>query len=439
VSVWTLSAHLLQDAAIAVAREKGYRSATEDYVPGSVVRGALATAWIRENGLPASATADVRKQFVDLFESDVSFGPLFLNSTPFLPLSAQVCKYQPDPDCRFIVFDAAAPENSTNPTSPPSLCPTCNGNLVAAKGQATTSTKTARTRTKLTADERAEESNLFRRDAIQRGTTVHGRMFDPNNQLYDWLVGSPSRTNVIFGSGGSVMGRVKLSVAPPTPQPGPGRNGTFMVIRLESPGIFIDALTIPTIDLPLDEIANIVGAEQTGLKVQRAWVRPTTVSGWHAASGLPKSAEWACAIGSTWRLSSPPLNDAQLNRLENTALGWRKSEGFGRIAVNPGPWPAAPPPAENKGPSEALQPPTRPFAPLRELDAREQRYLIGIVQERLVKLEGAQTMRPLQPNTREREYTTSQQAEVAALRESNDPKELRAALRMLRSLEQAPS
>jgi CRISPR-associated protein Csx10 len=73
--------------------------------------------------------------------------------------------------------------------------------------------------------------------------------------------------------------------------------------------------------------------------VDRAWTRPVTVTGWHAASGLPKPEELCAVTGSTYRLSGPPERLRRLaDRLQRDGIGLRRTEGFGDIDVVTGPW-----------------------------------------------------------------------------------------------------
>ena len=63
--------------AVSAAERREAASLTEafPYIPGWVVRGGLAAAWIREFGEPKRGT-ELRARFVDLFEGAVRFGAL---------------------------------------------------------------------------------------------------------------------------------------------------------------------------------------------------------------------------------------------------------------------------------------------------------------------------------------------------------------------------
>ena len=63
------------------------------------------------------------------------------------------------------------------------------------------------------------------------------------------------------------------------------------------------------------------------------------MSGWHAASALPKPEELCAAPGSTYRLSGPAGVLQELaQRLPAEGVGLRRTEGFGALEVATGPW-----------------------------------------------------------------------------------------------------
>ena len=76
---------------------------TRLHVPGSVLRGALAAAWIAENGLPTKVPAAQRREFIALFEGDVSYGPLFAEGSHIVPMSVLRCKYR---HCTSVIDEA---------------------------------------------------------------------------------------------------------------------------------------------------------------------------------------------------------------------------------------------------------------------------------------------------------------------------------------------
>ena len=148
-----------QGLAIGGPAEVGFDKGTLPYVPGSTVRGALATAWIKQNGMPDSSNP-LREEFVGLFERDICYGPLFQEGTAVTPLSAVWCKYPTTPDCRIWGIDAAADGDVTE-------CPHCGRGIDTGKGEVTGVRVRRIMRTRLDAQGRAVDANL------SRGTNWH--------------------------------------------------------------------------------------------------------------------------------------------------------------------------------------------------------------------------------------------------------------------------
>ena len=85
-----------QRLALGVASEVSYFTGTHSFVPGSVLRGALAAAWIAEHGPPAGGSA----AFGGLFDGPVRYGPMYVPGTVVVPVSARLCKYPKDGRCQ---------------------------------------------------------------------------------------------------------------------------------------------------------------------------------------------------------------------------------------------------------------------------------------------------------------------------------------------------
>ena len=118
----------LDPLTLGAAAEAGNLARTHRFVPGSVLRGALASRWIRDNGPPTSNGR--REAFVSIFERDVRFGPLYIEGTDVVPLSVQRCRYQPQEECAAPIAYDEAVEPATENT-----CPVCQGRLEREKGE----------------------------------------------------------------------------------------------------------------------------------------------------------------------------------------------------------------------------------------------------------------------------------------------------------------
>ncbi len=118
-----------QGLAVGGPGEVGFDKVTLPYVPGSTLRGALATAWILEHGIPDAANPR-REEFIALFERDIRYGPLLQDGTAVVPLSAVWCKYPATPACEQWSADAAVDGEATT-------CPHCGQGTDAGKGEVT--------------------------------------------------------------------------------------------------------------------------------------------------------------------------------------------------------------------------------------------------------------------------------------------------------------
>ena len=334
-----------QRLALGVGSEVSYFTDTHPFAPGSVLRGALAAAWIAENGPPTAASGAAA--FRELFDGPIRYGPMFVPGTVVVPVSARRCKYPRDAGCESQAVDEAFETGSR--------CPACQGPLEPGKGQVILPGDVSLeriTRTSIDpATAKAADGELYAHGALPAGTIltgyIHGR--DP------WLE-RPRRLRL--GGRRTVSGAADFQAVPlrpaeedqmPNEWPGlappagsarpaeslpasPGRDDAGLVIRLASPAVFVDAAGRPSLEP--DPVLDLDGA-----RVERRWARPATWSGWHAASRLPKPEEVCAIAGSTYRITGPAGALRGLaERLSGEGAGLRRPEGFGDIRIAWGPW-----------------------------------------------------------------------------------------------------
>ncbi|WP_317493492.1 type III-B CRISPR module-associated Cmr3 family protein [Haloechinothrix sp. LS1_15] len=303
-----------------------FRQDVHEYVPGTVLRGALAAAWIRDNGPPSPEDGE----FLSVFEGDGSFGPLHHRNGLSLPvpLSVKVHKYRPREDCTQLWWDEAMGEHD-------SVCPNCGGRLEHSKGQAMGQVELA-TRTRVALDEHgvARDGNLFSQNMLPAGMRLTGWLYGPAVRAV--TSGTDSPGTVLLGAGRSVRGRADLTIDArhsPEPVEVDNRDGVpVVVLRLSSPGIFVDAYGLPCESPSRDELSEVLGVEVQDVRERERWTRWTEAGGWHAASGLPKPTERAVAPGSTYlvRCAEAPDENA-LRTLRARGIGLRRREGFGAL------------------------------------------------------------------------------------------------------------
>ena len=297
-------------------------------IPGSVIRGALAAVWLSEQGL---GRADER--FISMFERCTTVRQAIPHQpyrARLQPMSELRCKY-PSPACDSAAVHDLAADFFQDPPTVRAACPGCGEDGEPGRGwtwrppPGAPVAVVSATRTELTDDETARQENLFTRRAVERATTFTGSVIvdkDCPTEFVDWLLAS--RT-VRVGGQRSIMGAMRWS-AEVGPEPVDGAVGGVAVLRLCSPAILVDDRGAATVD-PRPALRRAFGGAP---RLERIWSRTARVSGWHAASGLPKPDEWAAEAGSTYIVSGVPETGSAL---VGRGIGLRRREGYGQVAL----------------------------------------------------------------------------------------------------------
>jgi CRISPR-associated protein Csx10 len=323
---------------LGIRPDSGWISDGHPFVPGSVLRGALAAAWIAEQEPDLVPGND--PQFRSLFEGVVRFGPLFTDPRCLRPMSVFSCKYPSTPTCGTSTYDAAFAED------PPGEC-SCGAPLEQSKGQVDGAI-VERTQVQMEPrDDVAAVGGLFSRRAIPAGTELRGHIAG----THPWLTADPVRL-VRLGGRRSTAGLAEVSLSTARTQPDHDsldRERGLLVIRLLSPAIFVDGWGRPGWRPDTERLARTLGVP---VDIAAEWVRPVAVGGWHVVSNLPKSREFAVAAGSVYllRLGDEPDNH-RVQQLWQDGIGIRRTEGFGWISLDR--WQPAPPPAIQHADTEA--------------------------------------------------------------------------------------
>jgi CRISPR-associated protein Csx10 len=324
-----------QRVALGTGSEIGYFTGTHSFVPGSVLRGALAATWIAEHGPPVPGGGGGPAAFRELFDGDIRYGPLHAAGSVTVPVSAWLCKYPKDQICKGLAVDAAFEAGSR--------CPACRGPLEQGKGQVVLPAGTVLDRiTRTSIDSRtgkAKEGELYAHAALPAGTILTGyiRGRDP------WL---EQPRQLRLGGRRTVGGAADYEAEPAEQHlPADPLSDGRLVIRLASPAVFTDAAGRPRLDP--DPVLDLGDAAVT---IARAWTRPMAWPGWHAASRLPKPEELCAVPGSAYQLTGPPdALRALAARLRRDGAGLRRTEGFGDVDIVTTPWrPAAAEPAADQ-------------------------------------------------------------------------------------------
>lgn len=169
-----------------------------------------------------------------------------------------------------------------------------------------------------------------------------------------------------IGGRRTTHGLAQVSIRDSGPPPAAQRRPDGMlVVRLRSPGIFVDAHGRPATHPSADDLEDALGVPAT---VAKSWTRWEQAGGWHAASGLPKPQELAVCAGSTFLIHPErTVDDSALTRLGARGLGLRRHEGFGDLAPPPTLRPGR---IARQAQADELKKLTDKAAPLRRIQAR---------------------------------------------------------------------
>lgn len=333
---------LHQPAALGRRPSGGTLIDTFRHIPGSVLRGSLAAAWIRRHGLPEQVTPELRQEFVACFERGVRFGPLLAPGWGVLPLSMVRCKYRPEPDCHAAISDAPRVGDV------PARCPVCDGPMVPGGGEVEPLTVAARTagpatvtatRVRLTQAETAAPGMLFTRAALAHQDT-DGQARVLSGRIIGGGAALDGDHHIHLGGRRSTAGQATCHIRPDSDDTNPAADagtphlleGDRLVLTLNSPAVLVDAFGRPATIPDRTVIQGILGVPVP--PPERAFTRRELVGGWHAASRLPKPDEWAVSAGSVYEYWLPEDPGPQaLRRLADNGLGLRRAEGFGWITI----------------------------------------------------------------------------------------------------------
>lgn len=340
---------------------KAFHTATHRHIPGSVLRGALARAWIVRHGPPDAA-------FRRVFDGDLRYGPVLAQGYGIEPLSVRRCKYGADHCGPAYYWDAAFPPPGAADGGPlPSDWADAAGHWIQGRGDVVgpgARHMPARSVSSTAIDpgtHAAKTRQLFSRDTLDAGITFVGAVAG-NRQTLAMLTDQLEGVGRLeLGGRSSVMGSAEFCTTQPTEHPVPIRNGDTLILRLTSPTFLVDPAGRPSLSLE-GELRRRGFAGEISV-----WTRSVTdgTGGFHAASRLPKPVDVGLAAGTTARLRPTPDDSPIVAAILADGLGLRRCEGFGWVEVATDPWHPAPP-ADLPAAAAAVEPdPASPFAALR--------------------------------------------------------------------------
>jgi CRISPR-associated protein Csx10 len=352
----------LAPLAISLCRAVGFDLDTRLYIPGTVLRGALAQAYLEEGGRPDDPA------FQRVFVSEkVRFLDHRLNGAEHWPASVMCCADHGDSH-RLVDLLLLAGRNASLAAA---QCPDCRAKLGRVQGfwqwagdQGANAISMLRVDTRRVAHSAIDLRTL----ATAREQFYSSRVICPGQQfagsirsesvaddgLQEVLAKIRKRDGHIHLGRGRTRGQ---GLARFTASQGSGSSEEELKDRLgrmnqsmrcEKSIVF--TVTLQSATLLYDEWLLARDLEAADLSPELAGRQPVArfastqvVAGWHAAAGLPKSEVTALSPGSCYlfRLALDGREpEAELDRLarllaevENKGVGERLSEGFGEVVI----------------------------------------------------------------------------------------------------------
>ncbi len=327
------------------------------YLPGPVLRGVLAGAYIRHNQLdPADVDAaepTFRRLFLDGSTRYLN-GYLEEEGRRSLPAPKSWRRKKNDARCRpqtasifdFVVNPKPIPEVEDEPVT---QWKGVDGYWIPASGQVhrlsparTIAVHTARNRRMGRAAHRQyvqdedTPSAVYRYEALAAGQTFQAAILcqDGDEKLLETLL---SGEVMVGGSRSGGYGRTRIHHLETrdswqeTGQDSP--IAETLVVTLLSDALFRDENGLYVVDADL--VRQAVAQKLNGdLALERAYTGGTAVGGFNQKWGLPIPQALAVSMGSVFILRASDCTQEKLDDLLADGIGERRGEGFGRLAVN---------------------------------------------------------------------------------------------------------
>ncbi|HWZ42331.1 MAG TPA: RAMP superfamily CRISPR-associated protein [Candidatus Saccharimonadales bacterium] len=366
--IFRFSATLETPVAISKQRATGNSLETLNFIPGTVLRGAMAEAYLRK-GRPDDAA------FATLFlEDNVRFGNLRLGGYPRWPLSARWCKQSEDHPQFDLLCLYAARELSTFDVDAKKLfeCTECGSKIAhpgdgyrvpSEKDQLYKDLKPkVRRQAHVEIDpefQRSRNGRLYSANVMTREQTFEGRIWASEKAAPALKTLAGRDLTLWLGRGRSRgQGRVTARLEDETPaSPAKMRqhiealnqkatdlfpmfgDRVLFSCTMQSPAILLDQWLLSKGQLAAADI----DASLNEYKLLACFTRPADIAGWNAAprAQLPKAEVRAIAAGSCFLFAKLHTGEKKaeyarlaeaLARAEDERLGERREEGFGEAA-----------------------------------------------------------------------------------------------------------
>jgi CRISPR-associated protein Csx10 len=340
----------LLEPVLATALEGDPNSAiTYDYLPGSVIRGVVSSAYIRTNGIFDAATDLIRQL---LFDGSTRY----LNAYPVIAdrrgLPIPVIWQREKDDPLNILKDVTKTTIDNKTSSVKGYFVRLNdGNLRLYQPQKLLTVHIQRARTGKAEDVRSRA--VYQYEALAAGQIFEGVVLCANANTAQYLKTLLDNQEMRIGgsrTGGYGCVRFKVTDICDTWREAPEElDVTRDVVQITLLSDTIVRNEIGEHDAGLQSLVraiakrlefsspNLLAQSNNGTGYQYirfAAITRTFIGGFNRKWGLPLPQTPAISKGSTLAFQSVEFNTADLRTLEDEGLGERRTEGFGRVAIN---------------------------------------------------------------------------------------------------------
>jgi CRISPR-associated protein Csx10 len=325
-----------------------------DYIPGSMMRGALIGRYLRQSGLWELNLDEPETQRLFFQPDSTRYLNAYLVSrqephrTLPVPLSWYKEKGQElTEDQEVWVYDQNVEQDDEQDSLKPlrgSFCTVEDCSVRLYEPQRRINIHNARDRRKGRSSKREDQADsegaIFRYDALDAGQAFQAVILCESQdvQLFKELLAQPDLW--LGGSRSAGYGQTRITYsAQETWQEFPDledEDSSYLTITLLSDTLLRDANGQPSADPKLIAAAinEICGSDLASPERQNIFSRQTYIGGFNRKWGLPLPQVPALAAGTVIVFTDGTLTDAQIQQLHWQGIGDRRNEGFGRVAVN---------------------------------------------------------------------------------------------------------
>jgi len=348
MKVVTYRIALLEPTLVAAAEGDPNSGVAYEFLPGSVLRGAIIARYLRQGSARELDAADplVRRLFFEgttRYLNGYSLGPHGERTLP-TPLSWLRKKGEESLVYDFAVEEPQGKEQWQSVSSP--FCAVNGDTVRVVRPDRHISVHTARTRRFGRAMPRKKiegddiEGAVYRYDALAAGQTFEAVVICEHDEDIAPLLPLLKGEATLGGSRTGGYGRVSFHEAEVAG--GDWRevgdsltllpDGT-VIVTLLSDALTRDQYGQFVVD-PEAVRAALAARLNCPLELKQAFLRGRAVGGFNRKWGLPLPQAFAVEMGSVFVLSAVHCTQDRLHELETRGIGERLAEGFGRIAVN---------------------------------------------------------------------------------------------------------